>query len=307
MMTKSTLLSALVGALFVIGLAIAPAHAQATRTWISGVGDDGNPCSRTAPCKTFAGAISKTASGGEINCLDPGGFGGVTLVKPVTLNCKYTIGSVLVAGAPGITINTTGATDKVTLRGIQIQGINQTATPGTIGVRILAANSVSIEDCVITGFGQQAVLDSRTAGNTNLSIKDTYITNNTGAGVAAFSTALSFTVLQNVHLLNNLFGVNIATNNNVVIKRSVIVGSADSGVQTNPGSQAQIDDSVISSNLKGLNSSIGGTIKVSNSDFVANPTTFIGTITSFGNNRITGPIGTAPTAAGAASTDFGQQ
>ena len=66
MMTKSTLYSAFLGALLVAGLAIAPAHAQATRTWVSGVGDDANPCSRTAPCKTFAGAISKTAVGGEI-------------------------------------------------------------------------------------------------------------------------------------------------------------------------------------------------------------------------------------------------
>src|SRR5438477_3797204 len=49
------------------------AFAQATRTWVSGVGDDVNPCSRTAPCKTFAGAISKTAGGGEIDVLDPGG------------------------------------------------------------------------------------------------------------------------------------------------------------------------------------------------------------------------------------------
>ena len=68
----------------------APAHAQATRTWVSGVGDDANPCSRTAPCKTFAGAISKTAAKGEINCIDPGGFGGVTITKPITITfCSF--------------------------------------------------------------------------------------------------------------------------------------------------------------------------------------------------------------------------
>src|SRR5438034_7809030 len=101
------------------------AQAQATRTWVSGVGDDANPCSRTAACKTFAGAISKTAAGGEINCLDPGGFGGVTITKAMTLNCGYTLGSILVAGTPGVTINA-GVNDRVTLRGIQIQGLNQT-------------------------------------------------------------------------------------------------------------------------------------------------------------------------------------
>ena len=83
----------------------AVANAQATRTWVSGVGDDANPCSRTAPCKTFAGAISKTAAGGEINCLDPGGFGGVTITKSITINCKYTEGGVLVSGTNAIIVN----------------------------------------------------------------------------------------------------------------------------------------------------------------------------------------------------------
>src|SRR5438552_12482981 len=82
----------------------APAQAQATRTWVSGVGDDANPCSRTAPCKTFAGAISKTASGGEIDCLDPGGFGAVTITKAITLDCTGTFGSVLVSGTNGVVV-----------------------------------------------------------------------------------------------------------------------------------------------------------------------------------------------------------
>src|SRR5208282_6321442 len=83
------------------------AHAQATRTWVSGVGDDANPCSRTAPCKTFAGAISKTATGGEINCLDPGGFGALTITKSIALLCGQSGESgVLVSGTNGITVNT---------------------------------------------------------------------------------------------------------------------------------------------------------------------------------------------------------
>ena len=83
----------------------APANAQATRTWVSGVGDDVNPCSRTAPCKTFAGAISKTAAGGEINCLDPGGFGAVTITKSITIDCEGTQGSILAAGVNGVNVN----------------------------------------------------------------------------------------------------------------------------------------------------------------------------------------------------------
>src|SRR4030088_162144 len=89
---------------------LSPAAAQATRTWISGVGDDVNPCSRTAPCKTFAGAISKTAPGGEIDCLDPGGFGALTITKAITLDCTGTHGSVLVSGTNGIVVSA-GAND----------------------------------------------------------------------------------------------------------------------------------------------------------------------------------------------------
>src|ERR671939_1936873 len=93
-------------ALAVTALAIpASASAQASRTWVSGVGDDANPCSRTAPCKTFAGAISKTAAKGEINCLDPGGFGGLTINKALTIKCHYTEGGVLVSGTNAMVIS----------------------------------------------------------------------------------------------------------------------------------------------------------------------------------------------------------
>src|SRR6516164_8315138 len=106
-----------------LALSTAAAYGQASRTWVSGVGDDANPCSRTAPCKTFAGAISKTADGGEIDCLDPGGFGAVTITKAITLDCTGTHGSVLVAGTNGIVVNATSTgTNKVVIRGLSING-----------------------------------------------------------------------------------------------------------------------------------------------------------------------------------------
>ncbi len=132
----------------------ATAQAQATRTWVSGVGDDVNPCSRTAPCKTFAGAISKTAEGGEINALDPGGYGGVTITKAITIDGSGTLAGVLHSGVTGITINAE-AGDDVVLRGLDINGAGaggSAACPnitGTIGVRLLNAGSVRIEDTTI--------------------------------------------------------------------------------------------------------------------------------------------------------------
>src|SRR5712691_11154978 len=105
------------GAILALALQAVPAQAQASRTWVSGVGDDANPCSRTAPCKTFAGAISKTAAGGEINCLDSGGFGGVTIGKSITIRCVGVEGGVLVSGVNGIVVNA-AAGDKVVLEGL---------------------------------------------------------------------------------------------------------------------------------------------------------------------------------------------
>src|ERR1700737_4709600 len=120
-------LAALVLGLFLPFLASAPANAQATRTWVSGVGDDANPCSRTAPCKTFAGAISKTAACGEIDVLDPGGFGALTLTKSITLDGTGALGSILASGFNGITINV-ASTDFVTIRGLSINGVGSSCS-----------------------------------------------------------------------------------------------------------------------------------------------------------------------------------
>src|SRR5580658_3953970 len=120
---KVTLLSSLLAALFTVGAAIAPAFAQAPRTWVSGVGDDANPCSHTAPCKTWAGAIAKTTAGGEIDALDPGGFGAVTITKALTLDGGGgQVASVLVSGTNGIIVSA-GANDIVILRNLRINGI----------------------------------------------------------------------------------------------------------------------------------------------------------------------------------------
>src|SRR5437667_6148913 len=122
------------------------AHAQATRTWVSGVGDDANPCSRTAPCKTFAGAISKTIASGIINCIDPGGFGAVTITKSITIDCFNTVAGVLAAGTNGINIPTAGLV--VNLRGLDIEGVGS----GLIGVNITGASTVRIDRSNVFGF-----------------------------------------------------------------------------------------------------------------------------------------------------------
>jgi hypothetical protein len=152
------------------------AYAQATRTWVSGVGDDANPCSRTAPCKTFAGAISKTAAGGEINVLDPGGFGGVTITKSITINGYGAIAGVLVSGTNAIVINA-AATDVVVLRNLTIDGVGS----GLAGVKVLNAAAVHLENLEIfnfnstTGYG---VWVNNAAGNVHVFIDNCKVIDN---------------------------------------------------------------------------------------------------------------------------------
>jgi hypothetical protein len=289
-------------------LAAAPAHAQATRTWVSGVGDDANPCSRTAPCKTFAGAISKTSASGEINCLDPGGFGAITITKAITLNCSATLGSILVAGTPGVTINA-AATDRVILRGIQIQGLGPSGTPGTIGVRILSALAVSIENCVITQFAQQGIADTRTAGGTKLYVRDSIVSHNTSTGIGFAATAVNNAEIENTSMIGNAFGVAAGTGTNVVIKRSVMSGNTLGGVEADSGAQITIDDSAISGNTGAAVQATGSNIRVSNSDINFNTgAAFSGSPTTYGNNRVlgNGSVGTV-TAAGTGVQNLGEQ
>jgi hypothetical protein len=268
---------------------------------VSGVGDDANPCSRTAPCKTFAGAISKTATGGEINCLDPGGFGAVTIAKSITIDCHEVFASVLVSGTNAININGAGAI--VTLRNLNLNGIGS----GLNGVNILAAARVNLEDMMIRGFTQKGISDTRTGGGNQLFVKNTTIRNNAGTGIGAGAGATSAAVLDNVHSVSNLFGVAAATGNNVMINRSLFSGNSNSGVEADPGAQVNVDNSVISQNAIGV--SAGGMIRLSNSDISFNSTGISGATISFGNNRISGngSAGTAPTPAGAAAPALGQQ
>jgi hypothetical protein len=277
---------------------VTPAQAQATRTWVSGVGDDANPCSRTAPCKTFAGAIAKTATGGEMNCLDPGGFGTLTITKSITLDCHEVFGSVLVAGTNAIVISAAGAV--VTLRNPNFDGIGT----GLTGISIHAASTVNIEDVMIMNFTQQGISDTRTGGETKLFIKNTVVRNNTGTGVSASGGATNTVVVDGLHSVANGYG--IAAGNNVMVSRSVLSGNATAGLEADPGAQVLVDNSIVTHNNIGVQPL--GTVVLANTDIAFNNTGISNVTNSFGNNRIFGNStpGVAPTV-GAASTDHEHQ
>ena len=168
-------------------LASAPAQAQATRTWVSGVGDDANPCSRTAPCKTFAGAISKTAAAGEINCLDSAGFGAVTITKQMTIRCEGVIGGVLGGvGVNGIIVNLPNATDRVVLSGLEFEG----AGTGLNGLKVVGTGRTFVENCQFRHFTNNGIELVGLAGavvvvNRSLVVNNAGGFNIAGAGGAA--------------------------------------------------------------------------------------------------------------------------
>jgi hypothetical protein len=252
-MRRIALLTLALGSLVPI-LGVAPAHAQATRTWVSGVGDDLNPCSRTAPCKTFAGAISKTAAGGEINCLDPGAFGAVTITKAMNIVCHYTEAGVLATlGSNGIVINA-AATDQVYLKGLDIEG----AGTGNQGVRFIAGGGLMIEDSSIRDFGANNGLGIAfvpTTAGARLDVLNTVVHHNgnaVGGGgiqIAPSGAGTAKVVLSNVTASKNQVGIAaLGSAHTVQIEYSTISHNATTGILITGGT-LRIGRSKIVNNL----------------------------------------------------------
>jgi hypothetical protein len=225
LLKRLTFLSTILGAALTVLLSGAPASAQATRTWVSGVGDDANPCSRTAPCKTFAGAISKTTAGGEINVIDPGGFGALTITKSITIRADHVEAGVLVAGTNGIVV-AAGPTDKVILEGLDFQGLGS----GINGVNFTSGLVLIIDRCNIQGFNSSGVnVASSTAGaravikNSTIYFNGVSGTANTGGVTVQGSSAIAEivdTLIQN----NQNYGVQVTgAANFAAFIRSVVI------------------------------------------------------------------------------------
>jgi hypothetical protein len=208
---------------------VSPASAQATRTWVSGVGDDANPCSRTAPCKTFAGAISKTATTGEINCLDSGGFGTLTINKSITVKCQGVIGGVLASGVPGFTVNLP-AGGKAVLDGLDIEGLaggGGTNTPGTIGVRMIGTGQVTIMNTVIRDFSGNGV-DCVGTNGARCAVINSQVINNGGGGfnVTAASGNISGVSINSIYDQNPSFGIQVTAPAVLTIGHNTTLGTA---------------------------------------------------------------------------------
>jgi len=286
----------------------APASAQATRTWISGVGDDVNPCSRTAPCKTWAGAISKTASGGEIDCLDPGGFGSVTITKSITLDCGEGVGGspggILNSGVPGVIINdpngATAPTIKVHLRNLTINGAGTTV--GTYAVRFLSGKMLTMQNVNISNQGTggvPAVSFEPSAASVGAMLFMTDVNINTAIG-----PGLDIKPASNVAVTASLNRVTIADTQNGVlaedgatatISNSNISGNVGRGVSavSNSGTVAAVVNilhtTIASNGNFGVAAGTGTTVRLSDASIFNNVAGGIkpqGTVLSFKNNSL---------------------
>ena len=275
---------------------------MASRTWVSGVGDDANPGTRTAPCKTFAGAISKTDAGGEINVIDPGGFGPVTITKAITIDGAGTFASILASGVTGVIINA-GVNDVVTLRNLSIHGFGSTLD----GIHFTSGAALHLENCAIFNFSRRAV-NFTPAAASRLFIKDCVFRNQADAangGAVLVSPGPAGSALVSVdatRLEGNLFAVVATDRSTVCVRNSVAAGNANAGfaVNSTAGGPAvmNLENCLVTDSNANVNSAAVAAsgaqaiVRLSNVMVVANSIGLSsvsgGAIVSFGNNRILG-------------------
>ncbi len=269
------------------------AQAQATRTWVSGVGDDVNPCSRTAPCKTFAGAISKTAINGIISVLDPGGFGAVTITKGIMIDGSEQIAGCLASGSSGIVVNAP-TTDVVVLRGLEIHGANFT---GINGVHIIQAKAVFVENCRIMNFSANGIRALPSAAAIPVHIRYCDIRNNNVAGVLANPTgtgAIGLDISDSSLSNNNANGVDLGTNSALTLTRCIVANNPSGVTVEATSSSGALEECTIIGNTNGVISGAGGgtpTVRISRcliTGNIAQGLTGSGSTKCFSNNVIDG-------------------
>jgi hypothetical protein len=301
-MNYSRTLRVLFATILVFGFS-SGAFAQATRTWVSGVGDDVNPCSRTAPCKTFAGAISKTATGGEISVLDPGGYGALTITKAITVDGGTGAGwgSTLFASTNGFVINiTTNLTsDKVILRNLSLNG-GVLSSLGVDGIRFLDGQQLTVENVRIFNFSGDGIEVNQSQAS-NVFLKNVRITHGgvlgaTAAnGIKVTSAGACVGTMDDVHI-DGVTGHGLQFVSNAIFAIKDLI-SARNGLSGMRAEQASVNVTVENSISMGNNigfESTGGSIRLANCGMYNNNTNLTTNVGSKGDNRNAGNTTTNP-------------
>ena len=300
-------------ALSALMLALASlANAQATRTWVSGVGDDVNPCSRTAPCKTWAGAISKTAAGGEIDALDPGGFGTLTITKSITVDGTTGAGwgsTLNSGGINGFVINdsltATPNTIKVVLRNLSINGAGTTL--GLNGISYTSGATVEVENVSITNQSNTGINVNKTAQG-QLFVNNVVFDNVNTAIRATTTGGIAFVNVNNAKVHGNSNGVVYTSNAAGSVTNSVFarnIGGADGSVSAGNNCTVNVIGNNFTSNTTAVRANVGSTVRVSGNQIYDNTNGLAGNAASFqsGNDNKLAGNGASLAPTGAAITN----
>jgi hypothetical protein len=276
-----------------------PASATATRTFVSGVGSDANPCTLAAPCRSFAQALTQTSAGGEITILDPAGYGAVTITKSVSIvNDGVGEAGVTASSGSGITVST-GASDVVNLRGLTLVG----ASGSSEGILFTGTGTLNIQNCVIRGFGGDGI-GMLPGGSATFNITDT-IVSNVGNNAVVIQSAGSGTVtgvwnrVQTigsgsgflVNGANSTGAVDVTIANGLASNNGA--GVSTEGSPANANTQVMVVNSVVANNGTGIFEDGGNSTTYLEKTTIAGNTIAInvtnsGALFSFGDNYVKG-------------------
>ena len=259
-------------------LPAASAQAQAPRTFVSAAGSDSNPCSFAAPCRHFQAAVNATSAGGEVDALDPAGYGPIIISRAVTIEGQGWSYIAPPAGGNGITIN--AVSGNVAIHGVSLNGAG--ITGGTNGIVFNSGSSLTVTDCVAQNFVTGAspisgigVLIAPTSGTVEFTITNTTASNNGYIGVAYYpqsGTATANGVIDHVVANANQYGIIVNSffatggSTNVTVSNSIASFNTNTGLQFfNPSFpvnplKASVDNVTASSNNIGIDA--GSFVKV---------------------------------------------
>jgi hypothetical protein len=315
-MSKIAFFLTLFATVLVCLLPPAAAQAAASRTFVSAAGNDSNPCTITMPCRNFQAAYNAVAPNGQIDALDPGNYGSLTIIGPVSVQGHGWAGMSANTGA-AITINSPGANDAIVISGVVLDSLGIT---GTNGIVFNSGGSLTVTDCVARNFsftssGGNGILMQPTSGAMSFVITNTIVSNNNSGGIVyappRFSTATANGVIDRVVATNNFIGIAFQTTNGGgattgAISNSVVGNSSADGISVQnayPSGAAlvvSIDNTSSNSNAgSGVVAAVTATVVLGRSVITANTTyglrnlTSPNTVYSYQDNRINGN-GTSP-------------
>jgi hypothetical protein len=294
-----------------VTLAAAPVQAGAARTFVSAAGNDSNNCTNVAsPCRHLAAAYAATAANGEIYVLDPANYGSLTITGPVSIEGHGWASIAPVSGNPAITINAPGATDKINIIGVVLDG---TGLATTQGILFNSGGTLTVRDSVIRNFTQGGInFTPNSSTPSQLFVSNTLVSDNGAGGIFIGPTGTGTTTgaLDHVQIEDNGSGLNVAATTqtiNMTVSDSVSANNQLEGiaaVSSGMPVSIMVRNSTIANNSgDGLGASgAGATILVTRSTITGNGAGWealsSGVVSSYADNNIDGntSVNTAPPA-----------